>query len=80
MPWPRLLEQGATADQGHETINLRTGGNIAWAIRKGSPQFKAAADDFVVRHAKGTSIGNQLLTKYLKNTNQRGCGDWKPVK
>ena len=53
----------------HEDIALRTGGNIAWAIRKGSPQLKAAADDFAARHAKGTSIGNQILAKYLKNAN-----------
>lgn len=52
----------------HDVINLRTGADIAWAIRKGSPQFKAAADEFVVRHAKGTAIGNQILAKYLKST------------
>ncbi len=51
----------------HEGAPLLTGGNIAWAIRKGSPQLKAAADDFVARHAKGTSIGNQILARYLKN-------------
>ena len=53
----------------HKEVALRTGGNIAWAIRKGSPQLKAAADDFAARHAKGTSIGNQILAKYLKNAN-----------
>src|SRR4249920_3476178 len=31
------------ANQG---VSLLTGGNIAWAIRKDSPQIKAAADDF----------------------------------
>jgi membrane-bound lytic murein transglycosylase MltF len=51
----------------HEGVPLLTGGNIAWAIRKGSPQLKAVADDFVARHAKGTSIGNQILARYLKN-------------
>jgi membrane-bound lytic murein transglycosylase MltF len=51
----------------HEGAPLLTGGNIAWAIRKGSPQLKAVADDFVARHAKGTSIGNQILARYLKN-------------
>ena len=30
----------------HDGITLRTGGNIAWAIRKGSPQLKATLDDF----------------------------------
>jgi membrane-bound lytic murein transglycosylase MltF len=51
----------------HKDIALRTGGNIAWAIRKGSPQLKAAVDDFAVRNGKGTSIGNQLMAKYLKD-------------
>jgi membrane-bound lytic murein transglycosylase MltF len=46
---------------------LLTGGNIAWAIRKDSPQLKAVVDDFAARHAKGTSIGNQILARYLKN-------------
>ncbi|HXJ77388.1 MAG TPA: transporter substrate-binding domain-containing protein, partial [Candidatus Methylomirabilis sp.] len=50
-----------------EGVALLTGGNIAWAIRKGSPQLKAAADDFLARHAKGTSIGNQVLARYFKN-------------
>jgi len=51
----------------HEGITLRTGGNIAWAIRKASPQLKAAADDFAARHAKGTVVGNQILARYLKS-------------
>jgi membrane-bound lytic murein transglycosylase MltF len=51
----------------HEGIPLLTGGNLAWAIRKGSPQLKPAVDDFVARNRKGTSIGNQILTRYFKN-------------
>ena len=51
----------------HDNIAVRTGGEIASAIRKGSPQLKAVADDFVTRHKVGTSTGNQLLTRYLKN-------------
>jgi membrane-bound lytic murein transglycosylase MltF len=51
----------------HEGVVLLTGGNIAWAIRKGSPQLKAVVDDFAARNAKGTSIGNQILARYLKN-------------
>jgi len=51
----------------HEGIALLTGGDIAWAIRKGSPQLKAAADDFVARHGKGTAVGNEVLARYLKN-------------
>ena len=51
----------------HDGIALRTGGNIAWAIRKGSPQLKAALDDFLARHGKQTTTGNMILTRYLKS-------------
>ncbi|HUL13797.1 MAG TPA: transporter substrate-binding domain-containing protein [Methylococcaceae bacterium] len=51
----------------HEGVPLLTGAKIAWAIRKGSPQLKAVVDDFMARHAKGTSLGNQILARYLKN-------------
>ena len=51
----------------HDNVAVRTGGEVAWAMRKGSPQLKAALDDFVTRHKVGTSTGNQLLTRYLKN-------------
>jgi membrane-bound lytic murein transglycosylase MltF len=51
----------------HDDVAVRTGGEVAWAIRKGSPQLKAAVDDFAVRNKVGTSTGNQFLTRYLKN-------------
>ena len=51
----------------HEGITLRTGADIAWAMREGSPQLKTAVNDFVARHAKGTSIGNQIMTRYFKS-------------
>jgi membrane-bound lytic murein transglycosylase MltF len=51
----------------HDHIAVRTGGETAWAIRKGSSQLQATLDDFVTRHKVGTATGNQLLTRYLKN-------------
>jgi membrane-bound lytic murein transglycosylase MltF len=51
----------------HATIAVKTGGEIAWALRKGSPKLKAALDDFVTRNRVGTATGNQLLTRYLKS-------------
>ncbi len=51
----------------HDNIAVRTGGEKAWAIRKDSPQLKAILDDFATRHKVGTSTGNQLLRRYLKN-------------
>jgi membrane-bound lytic murein transglycosylase MltF len=51
----------------HEEIPLLSGGKLAWAIRKESSQLEAAVDDFAARHAKGTSIGNQILARYFKS-------------
>ena len=51
----------------HDDVAVSTGGEIAWAIRKGSPQLKSKLDDFARRNKVGTSIGNQLLTRYLKD-------------
>ena len=51
----------------HEDVAIDVGGEIAWAIRKGSPQLKAKLDDFARCNKAGTSIGNQLLTRYLKD-------------
>ena len=51
----------------HDDVAVRTGGEVAWAIRKGSPQLKAAVDDFAARNKVGTATGNQVLTRYLKN-------------
>ncbi|MDP2029293.1 MAG: lytic transglycosylase F [Thiobacillus sp.] len=52
----------------HDEVAVRTGGNIAWAIRKNSPQLKATLDDFVARSGKGSTTGNVILAKYFKNT------------
>ena len=52
----------------HDGVAVRTGGEIAWAIRQGSPQLKATIDEFVARHAQGTTVGNALLVQYLKST------------
>jgi membrane-bound lytic murein transglycosylase MltF len=51
----------------HDDVAVRTGGEVAWAIRKGNPQLKAMLDDFTTRNKVGTATGNQLLTRYLKN-------------
>jgi membrane-bound lytic murein transglycosylase MltF len=33
-------------------------------MRKGSPQLKAAVDDFIKRNGQGTTIGNTILARY----------------
>jgi len=52
----------------HPDIAVRTGGNIAWAFRKGSPKFKAVVNEFVKNHKKGTLLGNIVLKRYLRDT------------
>jgi membrane-bound lytic murein transglycosylase MltF len=49
-------------------ITFRTGGEIAWAIRKNSPKLKTVINDFVEGHKEGTMIGNMLFKRYLKDT------------
>jgi membrane-bound lytic murein transglycosylase MltF len=52
----------------HDATPLHSGGEVAWALRKDSPQLKAVVDDFVTRNRKGSLIGNQIITRYLKST------------
>lgn len=52
----------------HDNLAVREGGQIAWALRKDSPQLKEVMDAFAVSHGKGTLMGNILLKRYLRNT------------
>jgi len=54
--------------QPHPAIAVRTQAEIAWAIRKGSPEFKKMLDGFVVKHKLGTMTGNVIFKRYLQNT------------
>jgi len=51
-------------------IAVNTGGSIAWAVRKDSPQLLEAVNRFLRGHRKGTLVGNMLLARYL------GEPDW----
>jgi membrane-bound lytic murein transglycosylase MltF len=52
----------------HEDLVLREEGDIAFAIRKNSPQLKAELDAFMKSHRRGSTFGNVVLQKYLKDT------------
>jgi len=49
-------------------IKVRTGGRIAWAVRKNCPKLKKIIDEFVIKNKKGTLNGNILYNRYLKDT------------
>jgi len=51
----------------HADVAVRTGGQVAMAVRKDSPQLKAQLDAFVKAHGKGTAFGNVTLRKYLQS-------------
>lgn len=53
----------------HNDLALNTGGEIAWAFRKDSPKLAAVVNAFVKDHKLGTTFGNQMLNRYLKNVN-----------
>ena len=47
---------------------LRTGGQIAWALRKDTPQLRGLVNDFVSDNRRGTLLGNIGLNRYLRDT------------
>jgi membrane-bound lytic murein transglycosylase MltF len=51
----------------HEDIVLRDHADIAWAVRKDSPQLLALLNDFVKENKLGSTLGNTLLLRYLKS-------------
>ncbi len=61
--WSRVLTDIKVRDD----IVISDHGQIAWAIRKNSPKFKAVLDGFVKGHRIGTTFGNILRNKYYKS-------------
>lgn len=53
----------------HHDIPVFTGGDIAWAMRKDSPQLKEMVNAFMRENKKGTLLGNIIYNRYLENTN-----------
>jgi membrane-bound lytic murein transglycosylase MltF len=52
----------------HPDVAIATGEQIAWMIRKDSPQLKAKLDGFIKTHGKGTAFGNTVIKRYFGNT------------
>jgi len=51
----------------HPDVAVRTGTDIAVALRKGSPKLKAFLDEFIRKNRAGTLTGNVLINRYLKD-------------
>ena len=52
----------------YPTATLRTGGDIAWAIRKDSPQLKAALNSFLATNGLNSLNARMIFRRYLLNT------------
>jgi membrane-bound lytic murein transglycosylase MltF len=52
----------------HNSITLRTGGNLAVAIRKNSPQTAAELNRFIGKNGLDSTIGATLNKRYLEST------------
>jgi membrane-bound lytic murein transglycosylase MltF len=64
----RLWRQVYPHIQVRDDLIVHQDGDIGFAIRRGSPQLKAALDAFIRTHGEGTEFGNVTLQKYLGQT------------
>lgn len=51
----------------HPAASVNSGGQIAWAFRKNSPELQEIVNAFVKENKKGTLLGNMAFKKYLQN-------------
>jgi len=52
----------------HPQMTVASDGELAWVVRKNNPELKKVLDAFIEKHGEGTSFGNTLLRRYLRNT------------
>ena len=62
--WAQIFENLDLRDD----IALRTGADIAWALRKNNPKLKKIANEFLAENRGGSLLGNLLFARYLKET------------
>jgi membrane-bound lytic murein transglycosylase MltF len=54
----------------HPQAAVRSGGQIGWAVRKGSPQLVAALEDFFTNALKKSNVTQQLVNTYTRRVKQ----------
>jgi membrane-bound lytic murein transglycosylase MltF len=81
--WSQLLTEMVV----REDLVLESGGKIAWAFRKDSPQLAEQINEFARGHRQGTLLGNVLIERYLGNlkwisysTSERGFERLQPLR
>jgi len=75
--WTKVLP----AIKAHDDVAVRAGGRLGWAMRKNSPQLRAAFESFYVNFAKKQGVIEYRLAMYNKRVKQlqdpTGREDWK---
>jgi membrane-bound lytic murein transglycosylase MltF len=67
--WAAVFPNIAVRDD----LVINEGGSIAWAMRKGSPQFAATLKSFLRKYGKGTLVGNDTYNRYLSDAAHVRC-------
>jgi membrane-bound lytic murein transglycosylase MltF len=52
----------------HPELIVVSDSQLAWVVRKNNPELKKLLDAFIEKHGEGTTFGNVLTRRYLKNT------------
>jgi membrane-bound lytic murein transglycosylase MltF len=52
----------------HDDVAISTGGNLAVAYRKNNPQVGTGLNAIIDKYGLGTTFGNMMEKRYLKNT------------
>jgi membrane-bound lytic murein transglycosylase MltF len=50
-----------------DDLEIASGGVLAWAMRKGTPRLRAEVNQFVRDHRVGTTFGNIVTRRYLRD-------------
>ena len=59
--WSKVYDDLVLRDD----LALATGGEIAWAVRKDSPELLESLNTFIARSGQGSLLGNILLRRYF---------------
>ena len=61
--WKQIFDQIKVTD-----VAVRTGGEIAWALRRNTPKLAEAVNSFIKANPKGSLSYNMLMKKYFQST------------
>jgi membrane-bound lytic murein transglycosylase MltF len=61
--WKQVFDRIIVTD-----VAVRTGGNIAWALRPNTPQLAEAVNSFIKTNPKGSLKYNMILKEYFQST------------